>query len=69
MKGTTLTMTATNGVYGGKYTLLESVSLALPLSQWTPVLTNTFNGSGELNLSTNIINTNNQREYYLLLVP
>jgi hypothetical protein len=69
VNGPTLTLTATNGAYGGKYTLLESVSLALPLSQWTPVLTNTFDGSGDLNLSTNIINPNNPQEFYLLQEP
>jgi len=39
----------------------------LPLGQWTPILTNNFDGSGDLNLVTNIINPANPLEFYLLL--
>jgi autotransporter-associated beta strand protein len=69
INGSTLTITATNGAAGGQYVLLESTNLLLPLSQWTPVLTNSFNGSGDINLSTNIINANNSQEFYLLQMP
>lgn len=69
VNGHALTITATNGAAGGQYVLLQSTNLLLPLSQWTPVLTNTFNGSGDLSLSTNIINPNNPREFYLLQMP
>jgi autotransporter-associated beta strand protein/parallel beta-helix repeat protein len=65
ISGTTLTMTATNGAAGGQYVLLESTNL----NQWTPILTNTFDGSGNLNLSTNIINPNSPLEFYLLQMP
>jgi hypothetical protein len=51
------------------YTLLQSTNLALPLPQWTPVLTNNFNGSGVLNLSTNIVNPNSADEFYILAQP
>lgn len=64
--GTTLTITAANGSNGGQFVLLESTNLLLPLGQWTPVLTNNFDGSGNLNLSTNIINPGNPQEFYLL---
>ena len=66
LNGTTLTITATNGVAGGQYVLLESTNIALPLNQWTPVLTNIFDGSGDLDLSTNIINPGNAIEFYIL---
>jgi len=69
VSGTTLTMTATNGAVSGQYVLLESTNLLLPLNQWTPVLTNDFDGSGDLNLSTNIINPNTPLEFYLLQMP
>ncbi len=69
ISGSTLTITATNGANGGQYVLLESTNLLQPLSQWTPVLTNNFDGSGNLNLSTNIINSQNPQEFYLLQMP
>jgi fibronectin-binding autotransporter adhesin len=69
VSGVTLTITATNGAVGGSYTLLESTNLLLPLNQWTPVFTNNFNGSGDINLSTNVVNPNNPQMFYLLQVP
>jgi hypothetical protein len=69
LSGTTLTLTATNGHIGGRFTLMGSTNLFLPLNQWTPILTNAFDGSGNLNLSTNIINPNNPLEFYLLQMP
>jgi len=69
INGSTLTITAANGEDGGQFVLLESTNLTLPVSQWTPVLTNSFDGGGNLNLSTNIINSNNPQEFYLLQMP
>jgi hypothetical protein len=66
VSGTTLTLTATNGTDGGTFVLLGTTNLALPLNMWTPVLTNSFNGSGNLNMSTNIINPSNVKEFYIL---
>ena len=64
--GTTLTIHGTNGTPNGQYVLLQSTNVALPLNQWTPALTNSFNGSGNFNLSTNIVNPSNPREFYIL---
>ncbi|HEV2320655.1 MAG TPA: autotransporter-associated beta strand repeat-containing protein [Verrucomicrobiae bacterium] len=66
VSGTTLTITATNGAANGTYVLLESTNVATPLTNWVPVLTNTFDGSGNLNLSTNIVNPNNPRAFFIL---
>jgi len=46
--------------------LLGSTSLAIPISLWTPILTNNFNGSGNLNLSTNIIDPVVPQEFFIL---
>jgi autotransporter-associated beta strand protein len=67
VNGPVLTLTATNGSSGGQFVLMESTNLALPLSQWTPVLTNNFDGSGNLDLSTDVINPNVPAEFYILL--
>jgi hypothetical protein len=69
MNGTTLTMTATNGPANGQFVLMGSTNLALPRSQWTPIFTNSFDGNGNLDLSTNIINPNSPLEFYLLQMP
>jgi hypothetical protein len=69
VNGSTLSITATNGPGGGTYTLLESTNLGLSLTQWTPILTNTFTANGSLNLSTNIVNPARPAEFYILEVP
>jgi fibronectin-binding autotransporter adhesin len=66
VSGTTLTITATNGVASGTYVLLQSTNLALAPNLWTPVITNSFNASGDINISTNVVNTNTPEEFYIL---
>jgi hypothetical protein len=66
VSGTTLNISATNGVGNGRYVLLGTTNLMTPLSQWTPILTNKFDGSGDLNLSTNIINPSLPQQFYLI---
>jgi hypothetical protein len=68
LTGTTLTISATNGAANGTYYLLMSTNVALPISQWTSVLTNTFDGGGDLNLSTNIVHPDDVQEFYILQV-
>lgn len=66
VSGTTLSLTATNGPANGSYVLLESANLTLPPAQWIPVLTNSFDGNGDINLSTNVISSSNPQEFYIL---
>jgi hypothetical protein len=66
LSGTTLTIRGTNGTSSGQYVLLQSTNVALPLSQWVPALTNSFDTNGDLNLSTNIVNPTIPREFYIL---
>ena len=66
LSGTTLTISGTNGTANGTYVLLGSTNVALPLSQWTPLLTNSFDGSGNLNLQTNIVNPALPNQFYIL---
>jgi hypothetical protein len=65
----TLTISATNGPANGEYYLLRSTNLALPVGQWTPVWTNTFDSGGSANLATNLVNPGDAREFYILQVP
>jgi len=69
VSGTTLTVMATNGLADTAFVLLESTNLALPPAQWKPVLTNSFDGNGNLNLNTNILNPGNSLEFYMLQTP
>ena len=69
VSGVTLSLTATNGSSGGQFSLLGSTNVALPLSQWTPILTNNFDVNGNLSLSTNIVNPAVRQEFYILQVP
>ncbi|HKW27987.1 MAG TPA: autotransporter-associated beta strand repeat-containing protein [Verrucomicrobiae bacterium] len=66
LSGTILTIQGTNGTSNGQYVLLQSTNLALPLNQWSPALTNSFDSNGNFNLSTNIVSPNNPREFYRL---
>jgi hypothetical protein len=62
-----LSISATNGLPGGLWTILQSTNVALPLSQWETNCAGNFDGSG--NLSTNIANTaTNLQEFYILEV-
>jgi len=66
VSGTTLHITAANGAHSGQFVLRGSANVALPLSQWTPILTNNFDGSGNLNLTTNILNPAVANQFYIL---
>jgi hypothetical protein len=67
LSGTSLSISATNGVADSSWMLLQSTNLTLPLSQWQTNCTGNFDSSG--NLSTNITNTATSRqEFYILKV-
>ncbi len=65
LSGTTIVIQGTNGEAGGLFILLSSTNVALPLSQWTPVLTNSFDGSGNFNVTNNLASTNVQQFFIL----
>jgi autotransporter-associated beta strand protein len=56
------------GTSGRFYYVLASTNVSLPLAQWTPVFTNTFNGSGNFGW-TNAVNINAPQQFYLIQVP
>ena len=66
VSGTTLTIHAINGPANGAYVWLQSTNVTLPLAQWAPVFTNSFDGNGNINLSTNIVNPSQAQKYYIL---
>jgi hypothetical protein len=64
--GLTLSMTATNGPANGQFVLLSNGDVKTALNQWTPVLTNSFDGNGAMSISTNVVNPSNAQQYYIL---
>src|SRR5262249_52951723 len=69
ISGATLHLSATNGNNNAPFTLLGSTNVTLPLNQWTTVLTNSFDGSGNVNLTTNVVDPSVSREFFILRVP
>jgi hypothetical protein len=68
MKGSSLTMTGSDGVPGWPYYVLASTNLSLPLSNWTVLATNSFDSNGHFNF-TNELNANQPDLFYLLQIP
>ena len=66
MMGGNMVLSGTNGPANASYVVLTSLDVTLPLASWTPLGTNTFNGSGDFSF-TNGPASDPQR-YYLLQV-
>lgn len=65
LSGSNLILNGTNGVPGYTYAVLSSTNVALPLSNWTRVATNTFGLTGGF-IITNSITASEPRRFYLL---
>jgi hypothetical protein len=59
---------AGSGNAGLQYSILASTNLLLPVSQWTPLMTNYFDGAGNF-ASTNAITPGSLQVFYLLKLP
>ena len=60
-----LIFSGTGGTNNGTYYVLTTTNLTTSLTNWTPVLTNTFNGSGVFNV-TNAINPAVPKQFYII---
>jgi hypothetical protein len=65
VSGITLSLTAAGANPNSQFVLQGATNLSLPV--WKPILTNTFDGSGNLNLSTNVINPAVPQEFFRIL--
>jgi fibronectin-binding autotransporter adhesin len=63
--GTNLVMSGTNGYTGGRYYVIATTNVALPLSSWKPVLTNSF-ATGGLFSITNVMLPGTPLQFYTL---
>jgi autotransporter-associated beta strand protein len=68
VSGGNLVLVGAGGVTNGTYYVLTSTNLSAPLTNWTRLLTNQFDNSGNFNL-TNVLNTNSPQSFYLLQLP
>ncbi len=65
VSGTNFIFSGTNGAAGSNYVVLTTTNIATPLTNWTPVLTNSFDINGGFHV-TNPINPAVSRSFYLL---
>jgi hypothetical protein len=66
--GTDIVLTAANGVAGGTCCTLASTNVTLPLSQWTPVMTNVLATDGDFVVTlTNAVNAGTLRQQFFML--
>jgi len=56
--GGSLALSGTGGSAGGTYYIVGTTNLALPVTQWTVLSTNSFDGSGNFNISVPVVSTN-----------
>ena len=61
-------MSGTGGTANGTYYVLTSTNLALPLNQWSPLMTNHFGADGSF-IFTNPASTNDLPQFFRLQVP
>ncbi len=65
--GNGLGLSGTGGVGNAYYVLLGATNLAITPGNWTPLLTNQFDGSGNFNFTTNATTGGAQNFYRLQL--
>jgi len=64
----TLSFSGTNGTAGSNYIVLSSSDLTLPLTNWTPVFTQSFDAFGNFSFSVTP-GTNGPQKFFLLKLP
>jgi hypothetical protein len=67
LEGGSLVLGGSGGLPGGTYYVLVSTSMITPLADWTPLLTNQFDGSGNFNFTNGMI-TNLPQGFYIIQV-
>jgi hypothetical protein len=63
--GNNVVITGTNGLANSVYYVLSATNVALPLTNWTAIATNTFNGSGGFTATIPFLSSDKQRFYVI----
>ena len=66
--GNQVIINGAGGLAGATYRILTATNVALPLTQWTPIVTNQFNGSGGFSY-TNVIQPSLRAQYFRVTLP
>jgi hypothetical protein len=69
VSGGSLILSGTNGTAGGSYSVLTTTNLATPLTNWTALFTNTFDGTGAFSVTNPVSAGTPQRFYNIKLLP
>jgi hypothetical protein len=72
LSGTNLTFTGFGGGPNGQYVVYSATNLALPLAQWTPVMTNVFDADGNFNALIPLASTpepNADQQFFVIGLP
>jgi autotransporter-associated beta strand protein len=67
LSGNSLILSGVNGPAGQQYRILSSTNVALPLANWTPVYTNTFDADGSYGYTNSTLV--NKADFLLLVSP
>jgi hypothetical protein len=68
LSGGNLIFSGTGGTAFGSYSVLTATNIATPLSNWTILTSDAFDGTGAFNV-TNPISPGNPQQFYLLKTP
>jgi hypothetical protein len=68
LSGGNMLMNGSNGPFNHNFYVLASSNVSLPLSNWTPISTNSFSAGGAFNV-TNPLPPGAGQQFYLLQVP
>lgn len=68
LTGNQVIINGAGGLGGANYQILTATNLALPLAQWTPIVTNQFNSSGGFSY-TNVIQPGPPAQYFRVVQP
>jgi hypothetical protein len=66
--GNQVIINGAGGSAGATYRILSATNVALPLVQWTPIVTNQFSASGGFSY-TNVIQPNLRAQYFRVILP
>jgi len=66
--GNQVIINGAGGSAGATYRILTTTNVALPVAQWTPIVTNQFSASGGFSY-TNVIQPNTPARYFRVILP
>ena len=67
VSGSDLIFSSTNGTPSGQVIVLTSTNVALPLNQWTPLVTNNYDGTGSFSYTNSgALSSGSAHTFYIL---